>query len=71
MIGMPGFMLAQGGAEYAVTATKKALAAPPSVLQQVVDGWVTYAREHTWVTAAGVVIGVLLLRWVFSAPRMR
>jgi len=64
-------LIAQGGAEYAVTATKKALAAPPNVLQQVLDGWVTYARGHTWVTVAGVVIAVLLLRWVFSVPRVR
>jgi hypothetical protein len=62
---------AQAGAEYAVTATKQALAAPPSSLQQVIDGWLAYAREHTWVVVAGGVVGVLLLRWIFSAPRVR
>lgn len=62
---------AQAGAEYAVTATKKALAAPPGSLQQVIDGWLAYAREHTWVVVAGGVVGILLLRWVFSPPRLR
>ena len=64
-------LMAQAGAEYAVSATRKALAAPPNVLQEVFDGWVRYAREHTWVTVVGVVIGALLLRWVFSVPRRR
>jgi hypothetical protein len=71
MNGIPGFVLAQAGAEYAVTATRKALAAPPSELQEVIDGWVAYARGHTWVVVAGAIVGVLLLRWVFSAPRVR
>ena len=62
---------AQAGAEYAVTATRKALTTPSSSLQQMLDGWLAYAREHTWVVAAGAVVGVLLLRWVFSAPRVR
>ncbi len=70
---MSGFvsLIAQGGAEYAATATRKALAAPPNSLQQVIDGWVAYARGHTWVVVAGAVVAVLLLRWVFSAPRVR
>ena len=71
MSGIPGVALAQSGAEYAVTATRKALAAPPGTLQQVIDGWVGYAREHTWIVIGGAVVGVLVLRWVFSAPRVR
>ena len=65
------WLLTQAGAEYAVTATKKVLAAPQGGVQQVIDGWVNYARDHTWVMVAGVVVAVLLLRWVFSAPRIR
>jgi hypothetical protein len=62
---------AQAGAEYAVTTTKRALTTPSSGLQQIVDGWLAYAREHTWVVLLAAVAGVLLLRWVFSAPRVR
>jgi hypothetical protein len=72
MSGTLGLAVAlQAGAEYAVTTTRKALAAPQGGLQQVIDGWVSYARENTWVVVAGAVVGVLLLRWVFSAPRVR
>jgi hypothetical protein len=62
---------AQAGAEYAVTATRKALTTPSSSLQQVLDGWVAYARENTWVLLVACVVGFLLLRWVFSVPRVR
>jgi hypothetical protein len=65
------WLVAQGGAEYAVSATRKALAAPPNGLQQVIDGLIAYARGHTWTVVAGAVVGVLLLRWVFSAPKLR
>jgi hypothetical protein len=65
MIGM-ALLIAQGGAEYAVTATKKALAAPPNSLQQVIDGWVAYARGHTWVVVAAR-WWCAAARWVFSA----
>jgi len=62
---------AQAGAEYAVTATRKALSAPPGSLQQVIDGSLAYARAHSWVVVAVAVVGALLLRWVFRAPRLR
>jgi hypothetical protein len=62
---------AQAGAEYAVTATRKALTTPSGSLQQVLDGWVAYARENSWVVFAGCIVGFLVLRWVFSIPRVR
>jgi hypothetical protein len=65
------WLVAQGGAEYAVTATRKALSTPQGELQRVIDGWLGYAREHTWVVVGAAVVGVLLLRWVFSAPKLR
>ncbi len=64
-------LAAQAGAEYAVTATKKALAGPSSSLQQVIDGWIAYARANTWVMVAGAVVGILILRWVFSVRKVR
>lgn len=62
---------AQAGAEYAVTATRKALTTPSSSLQQMLDGWVAYARDNTWVLLVACVVGFLVLRWVFSVPRVR
>lgn len=61
----------QAAAEYAATTARNATSASWRSLQDVVDGARGYFSDHTLVVVLGGVVVFALLRFAFTAPRVR